>query len=150
MSCPGRGIVGAPGGAASGWAVSLTWGCPTPVRHAQSCHVARGSPCLLARPLPSWPPPPPACFWSCPLPACLCDQYLQKGCDVSLALAAISVTDAQYPYLLSPAGVVADTGWSAVLSGLMNQSSASCDDKGLWKVQVCVSNACRPVLCPRR
>lgn len=57
---------------------------------------------------------------------------------------------------LSPAGV-ADTGRSAVLSGLMNQSSASSHDKGLWKVCVCgtcalpppadVSSWCECVLC---
>lgn len=106
VSCPGRGTVGAPGRSAPGWAVSPTWGCPTPASPAQSRHVARGNPCLLACPLLcrwpawNWPPPPPASFLSRPLPAWLSDQYLHKGCDVSLGLACfVAVTDAPYLHL---------------------------------------------------
>lgn len=141
-SCSGRGTVGAPHRVAPGRAVSPTWGCPTPALPAQSC---QGKPCLLACPLhrppaSNWPPPPPpTSFLSHPPPAWLPDRYLQIGCNVSLALACfVSVSDAQYLHFLSPAGVVADATWSAVLSGLKNQSPPWSDDKGVWKAWVCV------------
>lgn len=41
----------------------------------------------------------------------------------------LALSDALYLHLLSPAAVVADSGWSSLLSGLMIQSSASSDDK---------------------